>query len=212
MSDTLSNLMPGASFLIKTAVDSKLRFPKCSVLPPLSRKPPIDRLYIFVFCICIWMLRRQIMHQLHGVERGEEKHLLSVESLATSEEKVLLVEMEFSRGVAREASWWRTYGRIRSSGKICCQSKIKGLSLVQLSPSVKEVQPCLHQAQKKGQCSKILCYQFSPRLFPSSYLSLFLAVLLLVLCLGPGLEPRWSALGPRRLPGPRGCYGNRTCE
>lgn len=33
------------------------------------------------------------MHQLHGVESGEEKHLLSEESFATSEEKVLLVEM-----------------------------------------------------------------------------------------------------------------------
>ena len=100
------------------------------------------------------MLRRQIMHQLHGVERGEEKHLLSVESLATSEEKVLLVEMEFSRGVAREASWWPTYGRIRSSGKICCQSKIKGLSLVQLCPSVKEVSLVFIRPRTKASVQK----------------------------------------------------------
>lgn len=52
----------GIVFLIETAADAKLRFPMCSVLPPLLRKLSIDRLYIFVFCICIRMLRKQIMY------------------------------------------------------------------------------------------------------------------------------------------------------
>lgn len=49
----------------------------------------MDWFYIFVFCICTWSLRKQIIHKSHDIECGEEKHLSTEVFPATSNRKAL---------------------------------------------------------------------------------------------------------------------------
>ena len=49
------------------------------------------------------------------------------------------------------------HGRMKFSGKVYFRSEIQGLPpgsqcLISIHPTMREVQSCLHQAQKKGQC------------------------------------------------------------
>lgn len=128
---------------------------------------------------------------------------------------MLPVEMRFFHGVARKAFWEPIYGRIRYSGKINCRSKIKGLSQIQLCPTVEEVQACLLQAKNKGQDPEISCHWFSPyeRLVQSSLCPHQATLISVPSCTPAGAVPRpaLGAIGTRQLLGPHGFYGERTC-
>lgn len=80
--------MPGASLLITTAVHTKLIFPMNSLLTSLSREPTMDWLYVFVLCICIWSLRRQIIHKSRDIGCGEGRHLSTEAFPAQPDRKV----------------------------------------------------------------------------------------------------------------------------
>lgn len=49
----------------------------------------MDWFYIFVFCICTWSLRKQIIYKWHDIGCGEEKHLTTGIFSAISNKKAL---------------------------------------------------------------------------------------------------------------------------
>lgn len=118
---------------------------------------------------------------------------------------MLPVEVKFFHGVARKAFWEPIYGRIRYSGKINCRSKIKGLSQIQLCPTVEAVQACLLQAKNKGQDPEISCHWFSPyeHLVQSSLCPHEATLISVPSCTPAGAVPRpaLGATGTRQLLG-----------
>lgn len=146
----------------------------------------------------------------------------------------LLVEMGFLQ--CWEKSFWRTMHRkMRCNGKIYWSENKRTppcpripmshpQQVVQLHPAVEEVQPCLHQAQKKCQSPKILCHQFSPfqslmQFSPCPHLAnlafvtatLPSALLHPSPCLAPCLEHMLAPMCylAHWMPGPRGSYRER---
>ena len=124
---------------------------------------------------------------------------------------LLPVEMGSFHGVTRKIFHRPTYERIRLSGRVYWRTwnKHKALPWIQLHPAVKEVQPCLHQAQKQSYCPDTLPPWFSPCLcpHPASFVCIPACA---PACTVP--RPLWPAAGPWWLLGPHGCYGKKTYE
>ena len=123
--------------------------------------------------VCICRLRWWLNFLKQASSYRHSRNLRVHEDLPRSRQikqiVLLPVEMGLFHRLMSNAFWWPMRGPLRGSGKVYCSSNKRlpptsqcliHSQVSQVRPAVEEVQPCLHQAQKKGQDPEMLCHCF----------------------------------------------------